>query len=204
MDEIAPTQSASLALYLAHQEAKRLDHSISRPEHLLLSLMQDDIGNAGQVLAEFGVKLEEARQVVSEMLQDDPRVSGSSEDMIIHPTRIDTLELAAKVANEKGHNYVRTEHLLWAIIKQKDSQVPSVLEKLGVDLAAFEERINQVLAVPVSQDTDLVPREPGELEDLLTTLEKCKQFFIREADATYSLHLRRIELIVKKHFGKEV
>jgi ATP-dependent Clp protease ATP-binding subunit ClpA len=137
------------------------------------------------------------------MLQEHLSASASSEHMIIHPTRIDAFELAAQVAKEKGHSYVRTGHLLWAIIKQKDSQVTNVLEKLGINLAAFEERVNQVLAIPISQDIDLVPREPSELEDLLTTLEKCKQLLILEADATYSLHLRRSELIVRKHFGKE-
>ena len=71
-------------------------------------------------------------------------------------------------------------------------------------MAVFEERVNQALAAPFPPSADRVQREPGELEDLLTTLEKCKQLLSSGEDHTFSLHLRRIEMIVKKHFGKEL
>lgn len=69
---------------------------------------------------------------------------------------------------------------------------------------AHQEAKRLKVAAPFPQITAPIQRELGELEDLLTTLEKCKQLLSPIEHNTFALHLRRIEMIVKKHFGKEL
>ena len=52
------TQRARKVLSLAHREAERMRHSQIGTEHLLLGLMRDQGGIAGQVLRELGLEIE--------------------------------------------------------------------------------------------------------------------------------------------------
>ena len=57
------------------------------------------------------------------------------------------LELAAAEANELGNNYVGTEHLLLAILREGDGMTMSILERFGVTedkmQKAFETVMNE-------------------------------------------------------------
>src|SRR5215467_11351252 len=46
----------------------------------------------------------------------------------------EALHEAQSHASEKGHPQVAPEHLLWALIQQKDGVVLPILQKLGVNL----------------------------------------------------------------------
>ena len=65
---IAITTGASECLDAATKEADDLDHSQVGSEDLLLGLLHDTKGVAGQVLESFGVKLEAAREEVQNLL----------------------------------------------------------------------------------------------------------------------------------------
>ena len=52
---------------LAYDEARRMRHNYIGAEHILLGLIRDKVGVAGQVLAALGADIDRAREVVSEM-----------------------------------------------------------------------------------------------------------------------------------------
>jgi hypothetical protein len=208
MEEIKLTQSASMALFQAHQEAFSLKHLQFGPEHLLLALVMDDIGAASQVLREFGVNLHEARQAVDEITPQDQKADSQPKSHVITDHAQEVLTLANQIASQQGYEYVRTTHLLAAILEQQDSPVHAVWEKLGINPQEVRERVYQVLVDHNTPEANTPPKDIGELEDLLTTFKKCEQLLLSEIfsnpkNSSYPQHLQRIEMIIKKHFGQE-
>ena len=75
--------TASECLDAATEEADKLDHSFVGSEDLLLGLLHDSKGLAGQVLESFGVKLEAAREEVQNLLG---KTTGSKTDTEAEPS----------------------------------------------------------------------------------------------------------------------
>jgi len=61
------TQRARRVLSLAHQEAERMRHNYIGTEHLLLGLMREDGGIAGQVFRDLGLEVERVQATVEQL-----------------------------------------------------------------------------------------------------------------------------------------
>ncbi len=72
------TPKAKKALELAMEEARGLEHNYIGTEHLLLGLLRESEGMAAQVLLNLGVKLEDVRAEVMELLGADPTADPKS------------------------------------------------------------------------------------------------------------------------------
>ncbi len=66
------TPKAKKVLELAMEEARNLEHNYIGTEHLLLGLLREQEGMAAQVLVNLGVKLEDVRAEVMELLGAEP------------------------------------------------------------------------------------------------------------------------------------
>src|SRR5919106_1157810 len=62
------TDRARKVMQLANQEAQRFNHEYVGTEHLLLGLLREQEGVAAQVLMNLGLKLEEVREEVLNLL----------------------------------------------------------------------------------------------------------------------------------------
>lgn len=62
------TQHGKESIELAVQEARLLDHHYIGTEHLLLGLLHEENGIAGQILRKAGITLEETRHYVKQLL----------------------------------------------------------------------------------------------------------------------------------------
>jgi ATP-dependent Clp protease ATP-binding subunit ClpA len=105
------TERVRKVIYLAREEAARLQHDYIGTEHLLLGVIREGEGIAATVLNNLGLDLDRIRQEVENM------VSASGGTMTIGeipftPRAKRVLELAVEEARSLGHNYVGTEHLL--------------------------------------------------------------------------------------------
>jgi chlorite dismutase len=77
---ISITAAANECLEAASKEAEELEHSFVGSEDLLLGLLHDSKGLAGQVLASFGVKLEAAREEVQNLLSKSTKSGADSSE----------------------------------------------------------------------------------------------------------------------------
>jgi ATP-dependent Clp protease ATP-binding subunit ClpC len=68
MARLPPTPRAKKVIEYAIEEARTLDHNYVGSEHLLLGLVREGEGVAAQVLANLGVKLEDVREEVLNMV----------------------------------------------------------------------------------------------------------------------------------------
>src|SRR5258708_36938584 len=73
------TERARHAMRLAQEEAQRLHHHYIGTEHLLLGLLREGEGVAGNMLTSLGVDLEQTRQAVEGLVgRGEQLVSGES------------------------------------------------------------------------------------------------------------------------------
>ena len=143
------TQRAHKVLYLAQEEAKRLNFPYVGTEHLLLGLIREGEGVAARALQSLGIEADRVRKMVEEMVE---KVQGPAPaEMTLTPRAKRVLELAIDEARRMGHNYVGTEHLLLGLIREGEGVAAQVLSSLGVDAEKVRQVILQMLGgVPLT------------------------------------------------------
>ncbi len=134
------TERARRVVLLGQEEAGKMNSSHVGTEHLLLGLIRENEGVAAQVLHKMGVSLERVRLEIEDEVE--PSEEGVSSEPKLTPRAKRALELAADEARRMHHNSIGTEHLLLALLREKDGVAANVLRKLGLNL---EETRRQVL-----------------------------------------------------------
>ena len=135
------TPRAKNAVVSAHNEAKAAGSATITPAHLVLGLLSDPHGLAGQAVVDLGVSLEAVRAAAAGAL---PPAADDRPDLI--PYDVDArkaLELTFREALRLGHNYIGTEHVLLALLDQEDGA--GVLSGLGLAKPAVESKLLELL-----------------------------------------------------------
>ncbi|MFN0118689.1 MAG: ATP-dependent Clp protease ATP-binding subunit [Elusimicrobiota bacterium] len=138
------TERAQRVILIAQEEAKRLNHDYVGTEHLLLGLIALGEGVAAQVLANLGVDLRRVRTEIEKIVGTGDNVMLLGE-IPFTPRAKKVLELAVEEAQNMGHNYVGTEHLLLGLIREEEGVAARVLENLGVRLDVVREEVISLL-----------------------------------------------------------
>ncbi len=124
------TARAKKAIHLAQEEAQRLHQSPPGTQHLLLGLVREGEGLAARVLARHGVELEAVRLAAASTDTSDPRTPlAAAVDRAVDRARHEAQEL--------GHRFVGTEHLLLAVLHEDHGMALPLLQSLGVDPEAI-------------------------------------------------------------------
>src|SRR5277367_3229468 len=110
------TNAARRVVVLAQEEAREIGHSYIGTEHLVLGLIHEDSGIAGQVLRGLGMTLGEARQdAIARVGRGQSKIG---KRIPFTPRAKKTLEGALREALQLSHNYIGTEHLLLGVIRE--------------------------------------------------------------------------------------
>jgi ATP-dependent Clp protease ATP-binding subunit ClpC len=125
---------------MAREEAERLRHGRVDTEHLLLGLLREGGGIAGQVLTALGVDLARLR---AELERLTPRGGKQLADLALAPHAKRALELTAEESENLGHNYVGTEHILLGLLREGEGVAAQVLNRMGVDLQKAREKVEE-------------------------------------------------------------
>lgn len=177
------TERAQRVILIAQEEAKRLNHDYVGTEHLLLGLIALGEGVAAQVLANLGVDLRRVRNEIEKIVGTGDNVMLLGE-IPFTPRAKKVLELAVEEAQNMGHNYVGTEHLLLGLIREEEGVAARVLENLGVRLDVVREEVISLLGEGqphAAQQTQATPKSKSKTPTLdefgrdLTVLAKDKK-----------------------------
>jgi len=141
------TERVRKVMYLAREEAGRLQHDYIGTEHLLLGLIREGEGIAANVLTNLGLDLEVIRQTVESMVAA-PGSTLTLGEIPFTPKAKRVLELAIEEARQLGHNYVGTEHLLLGLIREGEGVAARVLQELGVDRKKVRDETLRLLGGP--------------------------------------------------------
>jgi ATP-dependent Clp protease ATP-binding subunit ClpC len=158
------TDRSRRVLVLAQEEARLLDHNRIGTEHLLLGLIHEGEAVAAKALETLGITLEEARTKVSEIVGPVSSSHGGSPPFTPRAKKV--LELSMREAQQLGHSYIGTEHLLLGLVREGNGVASQVLISLGADLDQVRDRVLELLpGRPLSemlgthlQEDEAVPR----------------------------------------------
>lgn len=128
------TVRACKSLQLANQEAHRLHDAEVTRRHLLLGLVKDGFGVAGQAFASLEINTPIARRRMG--CREIPDVESSPAAvpgrLPLSRTARQILDDSIRISQEMGHEKTGTGHLLLALISQKDPSVQELFAQLDV------------------------------------------------------------------------
>jgi ATP-dependent Clp protease ATP-binding subunit ClpC len=127
------TQRAQQILYVdAQEEARRFSSDQLLPEHIIIALLKDGGGIACKALAFLRIDLVEFRHAIENEI---PRLSGTLILGDVPPSKraIAMLENAAEEARSLGNDFIGTEHILFAAMREQNSPVQVYLNQRAVD-----------------------------------------------------------------------
>jgi len=119
------------AVQRAVAKAGELGNPEVRPEHVLWSFLGQDDNIVNALLAKVGAPAARIRSDVERALDRLPKVGGGGEAALSASLR-EVLSAAEKEAEKLRDEYVSTEHLFLAIIKQDGAEAARVLRASGV------------------------------------------------------------------------
>jgi ATP-dependent Clp protease ATP-binding subunit ClpC len=133
-----------MVIQFARDEALRLGHDYIGTEHLLLGLIREGEGIAIEILQSLGCDLEEIKNAV----EDAGRVSGETMTAgnIPFTKRAEKILKSAYVEAEKNKSdIIGTEHLLLALVKEKEGLASQILKSFGVTYGAVSSELGKIL-----------------------------------------------------------
>jgi ATP-dependent Clp protease ATP-binding subunit ClpC len=127
------TNRAKQVIKLAKKEAQRLNHNYLGTEHVLLGLLKLGQGIAVNVLRNLNLEYETVRAEVERIIGFGPEIQVYGDPALTGKVK-KVFEYANEEAASLNHNYVGTEHLLLALLRQTDGVAAQILENLGINL----------------------------------------------------------------------
>ena len=134
------TNRAKQVIKLAKKEAQRLNHNYLGTEHVLLGLLKLGQGIAVNVLRNFNLDYDTVRAEVEKQVGFGPEIQVYGDPALTGKVK-KVFEFANEEAAALNHNYVGTEHLLLALLRQTDGVAAQVLETLNVSLKDIRKEV---------------------------------------------------------------
>ena len=129
------TEHAREVLAHARQEAQKFHHDHIGTEHILLGLLEVKTGVGADILAHRNVDLKHAKQEVKKLvIPGSPEIDEKLPALPRTRHAHELLDDAVEEARRLRHNYIGTEHLLLALLYEKEGRGARVLGNLGLKL----------------------------------------------------------------------
>ena len=164
LGDVGLTPRAKKVIELAVDEARRMGQSTIGTEHLLLGLVREGEGIAAGVLESLGVNLEKVRVTTIKMVDADasaaretagaatPTKRAPSRPRVVADAFVKfnqqarrALAYAQAEAQQLNHNYIGTEHLMLALVRDPQSISMCVLARLGVEDETVRETVLAII-----------------------------------------------------------
>ena len=130
MNENRFTEKAKDALQYAAEAALEMGQDYVGTEHLLVGLIRESDGVAGKILEANGVTDDMAIEKIDALIGTGEPIKGVEPEATPRTKRV--LENSYVEARRLGHNYIGTEHLLIAVLRESESIAVRILLELGV------------------------------------------------------------------------
>ncbi len=136
------TEKAQEAVVATPQLAAEYHHAQAEPEHLLVTLVEQENGVVPSVLRKISVDPGQIGQAVRDHLASQPKAHGGSEPHLSPRLRV-VLDAAQAEAKAMQDEYVSTEHLLLGLLSERGRAV--TIEQL-TQRGVTRERVLEALA----------------------------------------------------------
>ncbi len=136
------TNKAKKVIEIANDISIELGHNYIGTEHVLYGLVKEGEGIAAKVLNNKGITDEKVRVKIEELLGVGREIK---ETLGFTPRTKRVLENAFLESKRIGYNYIGTEHLLLAILKEEDCVATRIILELNVEISKVYNEIAKVI-----------------------------------------------------------
>ncbi|RLE10618.1 ATP-dependent chaperone ClpB [Candidatus Aerophobetes bacterium] len=127
------TEKAQLALQRAYYIASQYHHQQVEVEHLLLALTEDREGLFSKILERINIPPERIQDEVKKVLSSFTKVYGDGSGQVYISSGLTRLlELAENKAKYLKDEFVSVEHLLMAMVEEKNTPAGKILSQAGL------------------------------------------------------------------------
>ena len=165
------TNKAKKAIEIANDISIELGHNYIGTEHILYGLVQEGDGIAEKVLNNKGITEEKVKARIEELLGVGKEIN---ETLGFTPRSKRILENAFLETKRIGYNYIGTEHLLLAIMKEDDCVAVRIIADLNVEISKIYNEIAKVINEEES-DKD-IPKDMSNIRGSFATTTVLNQF----------------------------
>ena len=99
-------------------------------EHILLGLLCEEEGLAASVLESLGLTIEAVRGEVAHIVGSGDELTTGQ--LPFTPRAKKVLDLSLREAVDLGHNYIGTEHILLALVRENSGVAAAILDDFGL------------------------------------------------------------------------
>jgi ATP-dependent Clp protease ATP-binding subunit ClpC len=145
------TNNAMYSLKHADAIARASGSAYVGTEHLLLGVLAQEGSMASKILEGAGITLDRARLAMNltpKTLVISMGAKGLSETAKL------TLKMAWEIAQEFNQDFCGTEHILYSLLSQKNSQATKLLASMSVDIDQLSSEVEQFLNRQQYEDVD--------------------------------------------------
>ncbi len=140
----------------AGEDARRRGNPVVNDAHVFAALLGQDEGVVQPLLQKAGLNVAALREAVERELARFPTQSGGAEPTFSREVRR-VFDRAEQEAKRLGDAYVSTEHLLLALVEEKNTTARALLSPQGVDANRLREALDDVRGS--HRVTDQTPEE---------------------------------------------
>jgi tetratricopeptide (TPR) repeat protein len=183
------SEGARIALTIARKEAIRLNYGYIATEHILLGLLIEEDAVAAEVLVSLNMDLGKIRKHIEFIIRngEKPYVA----EIRLTPRAKQVILFAIDEAQDLGHNYVGTEHLLIALLHQGGGFAVEVLNNFGITLEQVRDETIKILvknAIPTGHNQlGIVYTKQGKLDEAIEEYKKVLLINPNNARALFNL-----------------
>lgn len=138
------TERAQRVILKAQKESKEFKHGYIGTEHVLLGIIGEE-GISQDLLKEYSVSEGQVRDLLKEYVGEGDFDSDSSE-IPLTPRTKRLLDLSLLEGRNLGQNYISPEHMLLAIVNEKEGVAYTILKGLNVNFDKLKEDILKILS----------------------------------------------------------
>jgi ATP-dependent Clp protease ATP-binding subunit ClpA len=146
------TDKARRVVVNAQTEARSFNHGRIGTEHVLLGLLDPDVGVASEALSQLGITAEMVRTDVRTIIGMGQH-NALSGHIPFSPRAKKVLELALREALALSHNYIGTEHILLALEREGEGVAARILADHVPDLRDIRRTVMALLDDPTGGAT---------------------------------------------------
>ncbi len=135
------TEGAKNSLAFAAEYAKALGHNYVGTEHLLVGILQEK-GPMAELMQSQGINEQDVQDLI---LKAVGKGNYQFNDEFGYTPRVKKiLEISKSLAHQLRQNYVGTEHMFFALMRERECLANRILAELGMDFNKAEQEILQI------------------------------------------------------------
>ncbi|MBD5559407.1 MAG: ATP-dependent Clp protease ATP-binding subunit [Clostridia bacterium] len=120
--------------------ASRMGENYVGTEYLLTGLAMEG-GTAAEILAQQGIDVKKCEEYIMSTTVDNAAGYGNTQIIGYTPRTKRIIELSVAFSRQLGHGYIGTEHMLLAILNERESLGYRMLTDLGADIGVMQQQI---------------------------------------------------------------